>query len=98
MHKLTVQYPTPPDPEAFETRYADEHVPIVRAIPGLERFTLSHPRGLAGEAPYLVAEMWFADSDALKTALRSPEMAAAGEHAAGFGLETTMFSGEVAEH
>ena len=98
MHKITVQYPTPADTDAFETRYAEEHAPLVRAIPGLERFTLTHPRAMAGAAPYLVAEMWFGDADALKAALRSPEMGAAGAHAAGFGLETTMFSGEVSEH
>jgi len=97
MQRITVQYVTPADAEAFESQYAEEHVPLVKAIPGLARFTLSHPRAMGGEAPYLVAEMWFADADALKAALRSPEMAAAGKHAAGLGVATTMFSGEVVD-
>jgi len=97
MQRITVQYVTPADPETFDRKYAEEHVPLAKAIPGLERFTLSHPRSMAGDAPYLVAELWFADQQALDAALGSPEMAAAGRHAAGLGVATTMFTGEVAE-
>lgn len=97
MQRITVQYVTPADPATFDRKYAEEHVPLVSAVPGLQRFTLSHPQAMGGEAPYLVAELWFADEDALGTALGSPEMAAAGRHAAGLGVATTMFRGEVSE-
>ncbi|HET8560350.1 MAG TPA: EthD family reductase [Marmoricola sp.] len=97
MHRVTVQYATPADAEAFEQRYRDEHVPLVRTLPGLRRFSLSHPRGMQGEAPYLVAELWFDDGEAVKSALKSPEMARAGEHAAGLGAQLTIFTGEVDE-
>ena len=98
MHKLTVQYAAPESPASFDRRYGEEHVPLVRAVPGLSRFTLSRPRALGGDAPYLVAELWFDDEAALTTALRSPELAAAGRHAAGLGAATVMFTGEVEEH
>ena len=97
MHRVTVQYAAPADPDSFEQRYRDEHVPLARTLPGLRRFSLSRPRGMQGEAPYLVAELWFDDADAVKAALKSPEMARTGEHAAGLGASMTIFSGEVSE-
>lgn len=98
MHRITVQYFSPADPAAFDERYEDRHVPLVRALPGLTSFTLSRPRPLGTDAPYLVAEMWFKDAEALKTALRSPQMAAAAQDAAAFDVAATvMFSGEVQE-
>ncbi|HVX53528.1 EthD family reductase [Nocardioides sp.] len=76
-------------------------VQLVRRIPGLRRFLLSHPRALgavgAGPVPYLVAELWFDDAAALKAALRSPEMADTGAHAEALGVPMTMFAGDVEE-
>jgi uncharacterized protein (TIGR02118 family) len=98
MHRVTVQYFSPADPAAFDEAYEDRHVPLVRALPGLKSFTLSRPRPLGGEGPYLVAELWFEDADALKAALTSPEMAAAAEDAATYDVASTvMYSGEVSE-
>ena len=84
MNRIVVEYFGPADPDAFDARYRDEHVALVRAIPGLVDFHLSHPRGLSGVTPYLVAEMSFADEDAVATALKSADFAEAGKHAAGF--------------
>lgn len=96
MHRITVQYAVPDDPATFDARYQDEHVPLALALPGLQDFTLSRPRPLGGRpAVHLVAQLDFADADAMETALRSDEMAAAGRHAASLGVPTTMFSGEV---
>ena len=57
------------------------------------RFT----RTLSGDGFYLMAEIAFADKDALKEAMRSPEMAAVGKdanaHAA--GLMTMMYGEEI---
>jgi hypothetical protein len=44
---------------------------------------------------YLVAQLDFDDAQAMKTALASPEMAAAAADAASLGVPMTMFSGEV---
>jgi uncharacterized protein (TIGR02118 family) len=97
VHRLTIEYATPEDPAAFDKRYDEEHVSLVHRLPGLTRFTLSRPRSLRGEAPYLVAELWFDDADALKAAMRSPEMGETAAHAQGFGVASTTFTGEVVE-
>ena len=94
-HRLTVQYLDPADGPAFEAAYRERHVPIVQAVPGLTRFTLSRPRGGEG-TPYLVAELWFDDADAFGAAMGSPEMAAAGADAETYDVaRRVMFSGEV---
>ena len=51
MYRRTVVYDEPADKEAFDRRYTDEHIPLVKAVPGLGRFQLSHPRG---GTPYLI--------------------------------------------
>ncbi|GEP33699.1 hypothetical protein NSZ01_14670 [Nocardioides szechwanensis] len=79
-HRLTVQYFRPTDAGAFEAAYRERHVPLAQAVPGLERLTVSTPHG-ADDAPYLVAELWFADRDALKAGLASPEMGLAAADA-----------------
>lgn len=94
MHKITVQYFDPADGDDFQTAYAARHVPLVRAVPGLERFTISRPHG--DGAPYLVAELWFADGDALTTARASAEMAAASADSATYDVaRRVIFAGIV---
>ena len=96
MHRLTVQYFAPADPAAFDQAYESRHVPLVRDLPGLKSFTLTRPRALGGEAPHLVAELYFEDAEALDTALRSPQMAEAAKDAATYDVASTvMFTGEV---
>ena len=97
MQRLTVQYFDPADGPSFEASYRERHVPLVQAVPGLERFTLTRPRGGDG-TPYLVAELWFADLAVLEAGLGSPEMAAAGADAETYDVaRRTMFSGAVEE-
>lgn len=99
MHRITVEYGSPADPDAFEKHYTEVHVPLASKLPGLRRFALSHPRALGTAAPYLVAELWFDDGEALRAALKSPEMAATAADAQTFDVaSTTMFSGEVVDH
>lgn len=94
MHKLTVQYFEPADGEAFLADYRERHVPLVHAVPGVQRFTLMRPRGEG--APYLVAELWFVDGDAMKQGVSSPEMAAAAADAETYDVaRRAMFTGEV---
>ena len=98
MHRITIQYGTPTDPDAFEQHYTEVHIPLASKLPGLRRFSRSHPRGLGGDAPYFVAELWFDDSDALKAALKSPEMSETAADAQTFDVESMMmFTGEVHE-
>ncbi|KRC66135.1 hypothetical protein ASE12_16055 [Aeromicrobium sp. Root236] len=98
MHRITIQYGAPADPEAFERHYTEVHVPLASTLPGLRRYVRSHPRGMGGDAPYLVAELWFDDADALKAALKSPEMAETAADAQTFDVASmTTFTGEVTE-
>jgi uncharacterized protein (TIGR02118 family) len=97
MHRVTVQYFDPADGPAFEASYRERHVPLVKAVPGLDRFTLTRPRGGAG-SPYLVAELWFAHAEALKAGLSSPQMAAAGADAETYDVARwAMYTGAVEE-
>ena len=74
--KLVVLYTQPDDPDAFDQHYLDVHVPLVMKIPGLERFEGARFVAAAdgGEQTYFrIAELWFADQDAMQTALGSDE-------------------------
>jgi uncharacterized protein (TIGR02118 family) len=98
MHKLTVQYTDPADAATFDAHYREVHVPLAAKIPGLRRFTLSKPRGMGVAAPYLVAELWFDDADALNAGLRSAEGVAAAADVQTFAVgSVAMFTGEVEE-
>ena len=94
MHRITVQYFDPADGDDFETAYRERHVPLVHTVPGLERFTISVPH--ADGAPYLIAELWFADGNALSTAQTSAEMAAVRADSATYDVaRRVIFAGSV---
>jgi uncharacterized protein (TIGR02118 family) len=94
VHKITVQYFDPADGDDFETVYRERHVPLMRAVPGLERLTISLPHG--DGAPYLVAELCFADGDALSSARTSAEMAAVRADSATYDVaRRVVFAGSV---
>jgi len=96
VHRLTIQYDAPADPEAFDRYYFEKHVPLCRPLPGLVGLSFCKPRPLGGDsAPYLVAQLDFDDGDALKAALRSPEMAAVAADGETLPAKRVMFTGEV---
>ncbi|MGF1507571.1 MAG: EthD family reductase [Chloroflexi bacterium] len=79
--KLVAIYSQPEDPEAFDKAYFDTHLPLIEKVPGLQKTVITRfDRTFAGPELYLMAEMYFADKDALKAAMTSPEMVAAGEN------------------
>ena len=95
MSKLIALYKQPPDPEAFDKAYFETHLPLLSKVPGLRSTSIRRvTRTLMGEGFYMLAEMDFADLDTLKAAMRSSEMAAAGEKLNSFaaGLVTLMFA------
>jgi len=97
MMKLVALYQTPDDPEDFEQRYFETHIPLIEKVPGLQKTVITRfTRTIMGSGPYMMAEMHFADEDALKAAMRSPEMGAAGENLNTFaeGLVTLLFAKE----
>jgi uncharacterized protein (TIGR02118 family) len=74
--KLVVLYAQPDAPEAFDKHYLGVHGPLVEKIPGLQRFEGARLVAAAdgGEQTYFrIAELWFADQDALQAALGSDE-------------------------
>jgi uncharacterized protein (TIGR02118 family) len=74
--KLVVLYTQPADPTAFDEHYLGVHMPLVAKIPGLVRaetgkFTMALDGG--EQTYYRVAELYFADQDAMNAAFTSPE-------------------------
>ena len=95
--KLVALYKKPPDPAAFDDAYFRTHLPLMGQVPGLRRTKITRfTRTIMGEGLYLMAEMFFDDEAALKAAMKSPEMATAGENLQTFaaGLTTLMFGRE----
>jgi uncharacterized protein (TIGR02118 family) len=80
MVRAVVLYGPPEDPDAFERYYAETHTALAKAIPGLQRFeaasAVATPDGTA--VPYQrIAELTFADMDALQAGFGSEEGQAA---------------------
>lgn len=92
--KLVALYKTPENLGAFLSHYEQVHLPLVRAIPNLERVTVSRViNSLMGEGPFvLMAEMVFPDKERFDEALRSAQNKAAGDDLRAFaqGLVTLM--------
>jgi uncharacterized protein (TIGR02118 family) len=67
-------YETPADPETFDRHYRQIHIPLLRRLPGLRRYTVSRDVvGLRGEPCYLIAELEWDTMDELRAAFASPE-------------------------
>ena len=67
----------------FWQRYRDEHMPLIEKVPGLRGTKVSSvTRRYAGEDLVALCEMYFDDKAALKAAMGSGEMAAAGANLA----------------
>ncbi|QBE92470.1 EthD family reductase [Sphingomonas paucimobilis] len=100
MKKMLALYRAPENVDDFFKHYREVHVPLVRKLPGLADVKITRiTRTLVGEpGTFLLAEMSFADEDALKTALRSPENAACGKDAMELaGDLVTVMTGETVE-
>jgi uncharacterized protein (TIGR02118 family) len=73
--RFLVLWDTPEDPDRFEHHYREVHVPLVKKLLGLRRYTFSRNtvpvRG--GDPYYRIAELDFDDITALRQAFASPE-------------------------
>jgi uncharacterized protein (TIGR02118 family) len=82
MAKVIVLFGKPKDPELFDKEYWNDHVPMVKKMPGVRKYTVnkivSAPRG--EPAYYQVVELEFDNMDSLKKALDSPAGREAGRH------------------
>jgi uncharacterized protein (TIGR02118 family) len=80
--KLVVLYTQPDDPAGFDEHYREIHAPLVRKLPGLQRFESGQVTAAldGGERGYhRVAELWFADQAAMDAAFGSAEGAATAQ-------------------
>jgi len=76
-------YEAPEDPEAFDHHYREVHIPLLRQLPGLRRYTIGRDiTALHGAAWYLVAELEWDSMDELRAAFASPAGQATGADAA----------------
>jgi uncharacterized protein (TIGR02118 family) len=97
--KAVVLYGPPENPDDFERHYAETHTSLAKAIPGLQRFEaaqgIATPDGSA--LPYQrIAELTFADMDALQAGLGSDEGQAAVNDIANFATGgVTIFFAEI---
>lgn len=65
-------YETPADPGAFDRHYREVHIPLLRRLPGLRRYTISRDViPLHGEPYYLIAELDWDTMDGLRDAFAS---------------------------
>lgn len=68
MHRLTVLYPNPVDPQHFREYYESKHLPLARQLPGLREMSYSLDAAvLAGETEYFA--VWDGDFDSLDAML-----------------------------
>jgi uncharacterized protein (TIGR02118 family) len=96
MTTLMALYEKPADQAAFDRYYKDNHLPLVRKLPGLKSVALSKPglEVLSDAKHYLVARMEFGSVDQAKAALESAEGVAAANDLANFadgGVQLVLF-------
>jgi uncharacterized protein (TIGR02118 family) len=81
--RFLAAYETPADPGAFDRHYREVHIPLLRRLPGLRRFTVSRDvTALHGEPYHLIAELDWDTMDDLRAAFASPEGQATATDAA----------------
>jgi uncharacterized protein (TIGR02118 family) len=89
MIKFIILWNTPEDPVAFERHYRDIHIPLVKQMPGLRRYTIGRVTTLHGGEPYyLIAELEWDSLDALQKARQSPQGQATSQDAANLARST----------
>ncbi|MEO7803927.1 MAG: EthD family reductase [Actinomycetota bacterium] len=89
MIKMQVLYRPPADPEAFETRYIQGHLPLIQKYANVKDITFSKvTRSLVGEYPYayIFSGTW-ADKESWKADLGSDFAKEATEDAKSFAPE-----------
>ena len=101
MVKLIALFRDPVDKERFDEHYSQIHMPLAKAMPGLQKIEVTRIAGtpMGTEAGYyLLTQMYFADRESLDAAMNSREGRAGGKDLAGFaGKLVSMMIGEVVE-
>ena len=87
MVQFVVAYNAPDDPAAFDSYYAETHIPLVHKIPNLRRFEAGKVVGTPDGSPppfYYLAELSFDSVEEMQAAMGSSEGEAAGADVANF--------------
>ena len=75
MVRFLVLYDRPEDTAAFDRHYREVHIPLIKKLPGLRRYSIGRNataiRG--GEPYYQIVELEWDDMAALQKAFQSPE-------------------------
>lgn len=93
--KLIALYRRPQNEDAFLKHYHEVHMPLVQAVPGLEKTVVNRVTGAVGESDlFMIAELHFPDRDTFTSAMRSEANQAAGKDLATFakGLVDIVFT------
>ena len=76
-------YETPADPETFDQHYRQVHIPLLRRLRGLRRYSVGRDlTALHGAPYYLVTELEWDTMDDLRSAFATPEGQATAADAA----------------
>ena len=76
--RFLVLWGTPQDQAFFERHYREIHVPLVKKLPGVRRYTFSRDAApVRGDLYYRIGEVDFDNLTALRQAFASPEGRAA---------------------
>lgn len=75
--KLTLLHHMPKDPVAFDKHYWGVHIPLTKAVKGLDRVERSKPMPVPGASTlyYSMTEYWFDSVEQARAVLSSPEYA-----------------------
>ena len=91
--RFLVLYGTPTDRDAFEEHYLSVHVPLAKRLPGLRRYAISRDvTTIRGDTAYLVAQLDWDSTEALRAAFASPEGRATAEDMAHLAALSTVRS------
>lgn len=94
MHRLTILYGRPTDPDAFDDYYLSVHLPIARRMTGLADWKLTwmtEQSGDLAEPIHLVVELYAESREAMDAILASPEGQAAADDVANFATGGATF-------
>jgi uncharacterized protein (TIGR02118 family) len=93
VYTVTVLYPQPDDPAAFDTYHDRAHAPIAARMKGLVRWTVHRIEARGGVEPayHMIVQLSAPTRDALDAILRSPEGVAAAQDVPNFATGGAVF-------
>lgn len=93
VYTVTVLYPQPADPAAFDAYHDTEHVPIAARMQGLVRWTAHRIESRDGVVPpyHLIVQLSAPTRQALQDILDSPDGLAANADLANFATAGAVF-------